>query len=59
MDNSFSKLVEYFRLIDEFNLKGQGVIEYDQQSLSEVNIPDLKEIIIRIEEKKNTLKEKI
>ena len=45
MDNSFSKLVEYFRLIDEFNLKGQGVIEYDQQSLSEVNIPDLKEII--------------
>jgi len=59
MDNSFSKLVEYFRLIDEFNLKGQGVIEYDQQSLNEVNIPDLKEIIIRIEEKKNTLKEKI
>tara|TARA_X000001382_G_scaffold85850_1_gene60924 strand:+ start:209 stop:388 length:180 start_codon:yes stop_codon:yes gene_type:complete len=59
MDNSFSKLVEYFRLIDEFNLKGQGVIEYDQQSLSEVNIPDLKEIIIRIEKKKNALKEKI
>lgn len=59
MDNSFSKLVEYFRLIDEFNLKGQGVIEYDQQSLNEVNIPDLKEIIVRIEEKKNTLKEKI
>jgi hypothetical protein len=57
MDNSFAKLAEYFRLIDEFNLKGQGIIEYSQQSLNEVNIPDLREIIIRIEEKKNQLKE--
>lgn len=56
MFDSFTQLVEYFRLIDEYNAMALAKAEYAHQDPNEIDLPELKEMARRIEEKKREIR---
>lgn len=53
MPDSFAKLAEYIRLVDEFNLKSSR--DYNGQDPRKVRNTELREIVERIEETKEDI----
>lgn len=53
MSDSFAKLAEYIRLVDEFNLKSSR--DYNGQDSRKVRNTELREIVERIEETKEDI----
>jgi|14_taG_2_1085336.scaffolds.fasta_scaffold02101_4 hypothetical protein len=53
MADSFAKLAEYIRLVDEFNLKSSR--EYNGQDSRKIRNTELREIVERIEDTKEEI----
>lgn len=53
MPDSFTKLAEYMRLVDEFNMKSSR--DYNGQHSRRVRNNELREIVERIEETKEDI----
>ena len=56
MLDSFTQLTEYFRLIDEYNAIALAKAEYAHQDIDEIDLPEMKELARRIEEKKREIR---
>ena len=56
MQDSFSQLCEYFRLIDEFNALSSAKYQYDHQNPEDIIKTELRELAEQIEEKKREIR---
>jgi len=56
MYDSFTQLTEYFRLVDEYNAMASAKHEYAHQDIDEIDLPEMKELARRIEEKKHEIR---
>jgi len=54
--DSFTQLTEYLRLVDEYNAMNSAKHEYAHQNPDEIDLPELKEMARRIEEKKREIR---
>jgi hypothetical protein len=57
--DTFTQLTEYFRLIDEFNAISSANKEYNHDDPNDLDIPELKELARRINEKKKEIRLKL